>query len=188
MANTSGIAGWDRASDDPGPAVRNEGEGKAAPAHPADVASIDGVMAALYACISGPEGVPRDWARNSSLFSDGAVIAPPTSFGDPSSESPLFDVEGYRRDRAPFFQRHGFFEMEIARRTERYGCVAQVFSTYESRRHLDEPPFMRGINSVQLVWRRHRWWILSIAWQHESADLPLPERHLQPLGAGDAGA
>ena len=182
MAESTGIAGWDRASDGLGPTVQNEGEEHAPPALRRDVETIDGLMDALYASISGPAGAPRDWARARTLYAEQAMLAPATTL-DGGAESSIFDIEGYRRDRAPYFERHGFHEMEVARRTERFGSIAQVFSTYESRRHPAEPPFMRGINSVQLIWRRGRWWILSIAWQHESPGEPIPPHYLPARGA-----
>ena len=57
--------------------------------------------------------------------------------------------------------------------------IAHVFSTYESRHSLSDPePFMRGINSFQLMHDGKRWWIVNVMWQHEAADLPIPERYL----------
>ena len=41
-------------------------------ANPADVASPDAIIAALYDVISGPAGQPRDWNRFRSLFAPGA--------------------------------------------------------------------------------------------------------------------
>jgi len=54
-----------------------------------------------------------------------------------------------------------------------------VFSTYESRRTLnDEKPFMRGINSFQLWYDGKRWWVITILWQGESPDTPIPEKYI----------
>jgi hypothetical protein len=39
-----------------------------APARPADVATPEAIVAALYATISGAAGQPRDWERMHSLF------------------------------------------------------------------------------------------------------------------------
>jgi hypothetical protein len=50
-----------------------------------------------------------------------------------------------------FFEKEGFYEKEIARRTEQFGNIAHVWSIYESRHNENDPePFMRGINSTQL--------------------------------------
>jgi len=54
-----------------------------------------------------------------------------------------------------------------------------VFSTYESKRTLkDEKPFMRGINSIQLWYDGKRWWVITILWQSESEDTPIPAKYI----------
>jgi|SRR5207245_1916258 len=66
-----------------------------------------------------------------------------------------------------------------ARRTEQFGHIAHVWSTYESRHSEDDPePFMRGINSIQLFYDGNRWWIVNIYWQQESVEDPIPEKYL----------
>src|ERR1700730_6512750 len=45
-------------------------------ANPADVASIDSIIAAVYNVISGPAGKKRDWDRMRSLFVPGARLIP----------------------------------------------------------------------------------------------------------------
>ena len=45
-------------------------------ANPADVASVDAIIAALYDVISGPAGQARDWTRFRSLFVPGARLIP----------------------------------------------------------------------------------------------------------------
>ena len=37
---------------------------------------------------------------------------------------------------------------------------------------------MRGINSIQLFYDGSRWWIVTVYWQHESAEHPIPEKYL----------
>ena len=72
------------------------------------------------------------------------------------------------------------FETEIARKQERYGNLVHAFSTYESRNTPEDPePFMRGINSIQLVFQEGRWWIVNVAWQPEWEGLPIPDAYLQ---------
>ena len=81
----------------------------------------------------------------------------------------MLDVEGYIERVEPIFAKGGFYETEIARRTEQFGRIAHVWSTYESRHSRDDrDPFMRGINSFQLFHDGKRWWIVNIFWQHES--------------------
>jgi hypothetical protein len=92
----------------------------------------------------------------------------------------MLDVEGYIERVEPIFAKSGFYEKEVARRVEQFGRIAHVWSTYESRHDPNDPaPFMRGINSIQLFNDGSRWWILSIYWQHESPDHPIPEKYLE---------
>jgi hypothetical protein len=148
---------------------------------PRDVESIDAIIAAAYDVISGPGDVKRDWNRERSLFYPGARVIPTASVpgrNDVDLEPQMLDVEGYISRAEPLLQR-GFYEKEIARRTEQFGRIAHVWSTYESRHDPSDPdPFMRGINSFQLFNDGKRWWILSICWQHESAGHLIPRKYL----------
>jgi hypothetical protein len=149
---------------------------------PADFSSIDAIINAAYDGISGPAGKKRDWDRERSLFLPGARLIPTAMEAgeNRSGLGPQFlDVEGYIARVEPYFQENGFYEKEIARRTEQFGQIAHVWSTYESRHDPDDPePFMRGINSIQLFYDGSRWWIVNIYWQHESAENPLPAKYL----------
>ena len=150
-------------------------------ADPRDVESIDAIIAAAYEVISGPAGQKRDWNRERSLFYPGARIIPTASVpgrNDVDLEPQMLDVEAYIKRVEPLLDA-GFYETEIARRTEQFGRMAHVWSTYESRHHPRDPaPFMRGINSFQLFYDGDRWWILSVYWQHESAEHAIPENYL----------
>ena len=150
------------------------------PANPADVASIDAIITAAYDSISGPAGQKRDWARERSLFYPGARLIPTAKPDESNNLAPeMLDVDGFIARVEPYFAEHGFYEKEIARRTEQFGQIAHVWSTYESRHDANDPePFMRGINSIQLFYDGSRWWIVSIYWQHESTEHPLPEKYL----------
>ncbi len=76
------------------------------------------------------------------------------------------------------FEGDGFYEREIARETDRFGHMAHLLSTYEVRRAKDEDPFMRGINSIQLFFDGDRWWVLTIYWDSEREDSPIPREYL----------
>jgi len=153
-------------------------------ADPADVASIDAIITAAYDSISGPPG-KRDWDRERSLFIPGARLIPTSENArepNPGREiAPhMLDVDGFIARVRDYVEQKGFFEKEIARRTEQFGHIAHVWSTYESRHNADDPePFMRGINSIQLFYDGSRWWILSIYWQQESPSDPIPETYLK---------
>src|SRR5215469_16663421 len=152
------------------------------PVDPRDVESIDAIIAAAYDVISGPAGKKRDWDREHSLFYPGARLIPTATVPGKSDVdlAPLvLDVEGYIARVEPLFAKEGFYETEVARRVEQFGQIAHVWSTYESRHDPSEPePFVRGINSFQLFNDGKRWWILSIYWQHESAEHAIPQKYL----------
>ena len=145
-----------------------------------DVASIDSIIAALYDVISGPAGKKRDWNRMRSLFiPEGRLMAVgPKKEGGYGYRA--MDVDGYIKASGDILESKGFFEREVARTTEQFGQIAHVFSTYEARQKAeDAKPFMRGINSIQLMNDGKRWWIVSVYWQAEGQSNPLPDRYLK---------
>jgi hypothetical protein len=149
-------------------------------ASPSDVSSIDAIIAAAYDTISGPAGKKRDWDRLRSLFAPGARLIPTGARPDGVYEAHVTDVEGYIKRAGDYFDKNGFFEREAARRMDQYGNIAQVFSTYESRHKAeDAKPFARGINSFQLIYDGKRWWIVTIYWQQESPENPIPKKYLK---------
>ena len=151
-------------------------------ANPADVESIEAIIAAAYDVISGPAGKKRDWKRERSLFISGARLIPTAvdaGRNDVDLAPQVLDVDAYIARVKPYFATAGFYEKEVARRVEQFGQIAHVWSTYESRHDPnDAEPFMRGINSIQLFNDGSRWWILSIYWQHESRQHAIPEKYL----------
>jgi hypothetical protein len=151
-------------------------------ANPADVSSIDAIIRATYDVISGPAGQRRDWNRMRSLFTANARLMPHGARGLRSGS-----VDDYIASSGPLLEGDGFVEREIGRRVEQYGDIAQVFSTYESRRSPNGPVFMRGINSFQLVRHQGRWWVVSILWQAETPQVPIPSNYLNASPAGERG-
>jgi hypothetical protein len=151
------------------------------PADSADVASVDAIVAALYDVISGGAGQPRDWNRMRSLFIPGGRLMPTGRRPDGSTGMHLLSVNDYIAMSGPALERVGFTEHEIARRTEQFGHIAHVFSSYEGRMET-EPTVIRGINSIQLMNDGSRWWIVSVFWEAERPDNPLPERYLPDGG------
>ena len=149
-------------------------------ADPKDVASIDAILAALYDVISGPAGQPRDWQRMRSLFAPGARLIPTAHQPEGTTTAHVYDVDGYIERATKAFATQGFYERGVANRVEQFGRIAHVFSTYEARRDAkDAKPFLRGINSIQLMNDGKRWWVVTVFWQAEDAQTPLPEKYLK---------
>jgi hypothetical protein len=146
---------------------------------PADIASADAIIAAAYNVISGPAGQKRDWDRMQSLFYPGARLIRTAPKKEGGMGATSFSVQEYIDRASAYFEKNGFSEKEIARRTEKWGNILQAFSTYESRHEAkDTAPFARGINSFHLFFDGTRWWILTIYWQEETPQNPLPSEFL----------
>ncbi len=149
------------------------------PGRPEDVSSPEAIVAAVYDVISGPAGKPRDWGRFRSLFAEGARLIPTGPRPGGGFGPRVLDPEGYVERSTPIFEKSAFYEKEIARRTERYGHIAHVFSTYEARHDpADAAPFLRGINSFQLVFDGARWWVVTVFWEAESDAVKIPKEYL----------
>ncbi len=150
-------------------------------ADPKDVESIDAILTATYAAISGGVGEARNWERFHSLFHPSAHLIPTgknpqTGITAARSLTP----QEYVERSGDFLVKNGFIEKEIARRIEKFGNIAHVFSTYEGTYSQDgKPATIRGINSFQLMNDGKRWWVMNIFWQAESEGVSLPEKYLQ---------
>ena len=151
-------------------------------AKPEDVASIDAIMASLYAVISGPAGQARDWDRMRSLFHPTARMEPIVPRRDGTGfQAVVLTPDDYVKRSGESLVKFGFNEREITRRVERFGNLVHVWSTYEGRFTGEGAPTkepIRGINSIQLQYDGTRWWILNLAWQAENAGLKLPAAYL----------
>jgi hypothetical protein len=150
-------------------------------ANPADVGSIDAIIKAVYDVISGDAGQARDWDRFRTLFHKDARLIPSGKNKDTGvTGATAMTTEDYIKRVDAAFLRDGFHERGIASSVDQYGNIAQVFSSYESFRKKDEKkPFMRGINSFQLMYDGKRWWVINIFWQSETPEYPIPKQYLK---------
>ena len=147
-----------------------------------DPADVDTIVTAAYDGISGRAGKKRDWDRERSLYFPGTRLIPTAmKAGEENVDvaPQILDIEGFIARVEPFFEENGFYEKEIARRTEQFGNIAHVWSIYESRHNEDDPePFMRGINSIQLFNDGSRWWVVGVLWDNERPWKPIPPAFL----------
>ncbi|MBL4604890.1 MAG: hypothetical protein JKY02_04300 [Flavobacteriaceae bacterium] len=143
------------------------------------VQTIDTTIKTLYAVISGEKGEARDWELFKYLFHKDAKLIPSGNNRQGVVGARFMTPQGYIDTSGKWLLTNGFFEKEIGRKTDQFGNIAQVFSTYESfRSEKDTAPFMRGINSIQLLNDGSRWWILNIFWQGETPEQPIPKKYL----------
>jgi hypothetical protein len=166
----------------PAPARPRSVPGAAAPVS-ADGASVDAIIKALYESVSHGNDAEPDWKRMRDIFLPVGMLIPPKR---PQEDIfTVLDVDNFEERTKKWMASAkakgdptSFYETEVSRKTDCFGNVCQVFSTYASRHAPgDEKPFIRGINSIQLVKDGRRWWVASVVWDTERPDNPIPPQY-----------
>lgn len=144
-----------------------------------DVGSVDAIIGALYDANTELVDRKQGADRSRSLFVPGARLMP--TFRPPGGKGVIGiqTVDDYVQRASSGPPRHGFFEREIARTSEAYGNIMQVFSTYESRRDSTDTRRGHGINSIQLFNDGTRWWVVGVLWDNERPDKPIPAVYMK---------
>ncbi|MFP4845819.1 hypothetical protein [Winogradskyella sp. PE311] len=144
-----------------------------------NVSTLDSTIETLYSVISGDAGVERDWDLFKHLFHKDAKLIPTGKNKEGKHMARYMTPDDYINSSGKWLLENGFHEVEISRNVQTFGNITQVFSTYHSfKRKDDRKPFMRGINSIQLMNDGERWWIINIYWMQESEANPIPEEYL----------
>jgi hypothetical protein len=144
-----------------------------------DVASVEAILGAFYAVPAGAPGEARDWDRFRSLFVPDARMIPARPGAAGASAALYLTVQNYVEANKTYFEKGGFADREVSRRTESFGNIVHVWSTYESRRKpSDAAAYARGINSIQLLKDGERYWIVNVFWDHERPDSAIPTKYL----------
>lgn len=142
---------------------------------PEDVDTVEDIVKASYETISGGVGVARQWGRDRSLYDPHMRFV---SLGKDPKSGKITKSSGTEQDYADhadaYFVKVGFTEHELAHTIHRFGNVATVLSSYEGKELATNKPTGRGVNIFQLYNDGKRWWILSIIWDEESSDHPIP--------------
>ncbi|MEM0963064.1 MAG: hypothetical protein AAGK21_11085 [Bacteroidota bacterium] len=150
-------------------------------ADPADVASPEAVVAAVYDSLDRAPGEDHDWDRFITLYHPEAMLLPnPEQMnGEERVFSPREYADYYKglyasMDFIGSASDQGFSEAQVHQVVHRFGDVATIFSTYEKSPYQSDQMLGRGINSFQLVFREGRWWIIAVAWDEEEGAGPVP--------------
>lgn len=70
-------------------------------------------------------------------------------------------------------------EKELVRKTDVFGKIAHVLSTYElTMKGKNGTVVRRGLNSIQLIKQDGKWLALSLIWDRETETLKLPAQYL----------
>lgn len=145
----------------------------------ASVESLEAIINNLYGVISGEKGQERDWEHFKFLFHADAKLIPSGKTSESKYQARFLKPQDYIKTSGEWLVENGFFEVEIKREIQTFGSISHVFSTYQAYRSAgDAEPFMRGINSIQLLNDGERWWILNVYWTQETPENPIPKAYL----------
>jgi hypothetical protein len=139
-----------------------------------EFATIDALMTALYASISGPPG-GRDFKLARRIRHPDARLV--RTRLDDSGRPVAFSFSGdeYEADARALLADIPFYEVETDRRVIRFGNVAQVFSAYEARTAPQGGELIkRGMNCAHLFDDGTRWWLMHMIWDDERPGVEVP--------------
>jgi hypothetical protein len=144
-----------------------------------DVGTINGMVKAYYEVVSGPAGQPRQWDRDHTLYTPDVrfILFSEGKDGNVSAKSMTHQEFADVTDAE--LGGRAFYEREVHRIFHRFGNVAHVFSTAEQLASPDGPPTGHSIDSLELFWDGHRWWIASAnIWPGDRAGRPMTTEFL----------
>ena len=148
-------------------------------ADPKDVESIDNLLDALYETISGEEGSERDWYRFKTLWHPMANLLMVNAEASGSSKQIKLSLDDFIKLSSAHGKVKSFYELEIFRKTDQAGHIAQVASTYVIKESPDAEEYkLRGINFFQVYFDGTRWWIMNCMWENELEGMKIPKAYL----------
>jgi hypothetical protein len=147
-----------------------------------DYTTVNGVMTELYASVTREPGEPFAWDRMRAVMLPGAIMLPQREQTQGESRTMSVDdfISWIDQGWKPIIgnaQDQGFYERQTNLIVEEYGDIAHAFTTYEKGPYEPRGIQGRGINSVQLVKREGRWYVLSMTWDEENSGGPLPAKY-----------
>lgn len=144
------------------------------------VKTLDSTITNFYKSISTEKDSTRQWDKFKYLFKpDAKLIVTSKTKEDSLFRVRYMDVNNYIENSGEWMLENGFIEREINREVNQFGNIAHVFSTFEAYHSSEEAqPFMRGINSIQLLYDNRRWWIINVYWTLETKKQPIPKYYL----------
>ncbi len=144
------------------------------------VKTLHKTVKALYEVLSAEKKEERNWKQFKFLFYPDAKIIPSGyNTEDRVYKAKYLTPDAYIKSSEKWLHINGFIEHEIHRDVNTFGNIAHVFTTYQCfHAKTDKTPFMRGINSIQLINDGKRWWILNLYWAQETKKHPIPKAYL----------
>jgi hypothetical protein len=138
-------------------------------------ATLDQLITAIDEAVSGPADKDRTCFRD-VLLPDARLI-PVSKQLDGTIAPRILSVDGW----IDAVRKRGsgvFYERQIKVKSEVYGPIAHLWSTYEVRPTPDGKAEVRGINSIQAVFDGARWRVIEITWHAETPSDPVPAQYM----------
>lgn len=139
--------------------------------------TLDDLVKAIDSAVTGPADKDRTCFR--ALFLPEARLVPLAKNADGGFSPHILTVDGWieavrKRGNA------SLMEHQIKVRTEVYGHLAHLWSTYETRVEIDGKvqSQVKGINSIQVVNDGKSWKIQEIVWEAETPEEKIPTEYL----------
>jgi len=144
------------------------------------VSTLDTTIKTFYEVISGDKGEERNWELMRYLYHPKAKLVATGKTKTGIYKARYLTVEDYIDTSGKWLVENGFFENEMYRKVETFGIITHVFSSYECfHTKSDTKPFMRGINSIQLMNDGKRWWVMNVYFTQETPTNPIPKKYLK---------
>lgn len=143
------------------------------------VKTIESTVTSLYEVISGKKGQQRNEELLRYLFHPEAKLIAVGKRRNGGNGARYVTMDEYADKSLKWMVENGFYEKELHREVEQFGPIAHVFTSYETfYTKKDKKPFMRGINSIQLMNTGKRWVIMSLYFTQETKENPIPKKYL----------
>ena len=143
-------------------------------ANPDDVKSPQAIIAALSSSISGEAGQARNLDRLRSLFVPGSgrmVVTRVPKAG--TTDVTVMSLDEYIA-RSSSGTPQNFYEVPIAYEMQTFGRMTHVYESYGLHHTKDDAPYVRGVNSWELLSDGSRYYVLQVFWDTERPDNPIP--------------
>lgn len=136
--------------------------------------TLDDLIKAIDAAVSGPGNQDRTCFR--ALFLPDTRLIPLVHAPDGTYKPRILTVDDWVNAVAKRGTQ-SFTEKQIKVKTETYGHMAHLWSTYETLGS-DGKMMDRGINCIQAIYDGKQWKVIQILWQAESPTEQVPEKYL----------
>jgi hypothetical protein len=153
------------------------------PVPPAEaVDTIEHIIGTLYQAVSFKSGQEPDWDLLRSLMMEDASFVMRRGDSRPILRATTEEfIQFYLQDLDLYNMREtGFYEQVGGNTITRFNRIAHCLVVFEMRTDPEsEVPVGRGVDSIQLVHDAGRWWVASIATEHERPGRLIPEEFLK---------